>query len=133
MMRQAAIFWLMLAIVAGVTLFFIKYEVQDREETLARLNREIFKTQESIHILNAEWSYLNQPSRLETLSRKHLGLAPMDNTQLNGYEAIPAKILVDNEKPDSIEQAATTGKLLAKPVPPMPNMRPTYAKAGAQQ
>jgi len=81
MKGKSALIWLGLAGAAGAVLFQTSYEVQGREEQLAALNRKIVAEQEAIQILKAEWSYLNDLSRLETLARTHLSLRPTDARQ----------------------------------------------------
>jgi hypothetical protein len=72
-----------------VVLFVVKYEVKDLEHRLAGLNSEIHRNQETIHILRAEWSYLNDPVRLRTLSEKHLGMKPITPTQVATLDTLP--------------------------------------------
>jgi hypothetical protein len=91
-MRRVTIFWFLIAGCLGVALFLVKYEVQDREEQLASLHREILSNQEAVHVLEAEWSYLNRPSRLEALVRRHLDLVPLDATQLGQLDLLPMRL-----------------------------------------
>lgn len=81
MIRQGFLFWVLLVGGAGVALFLLKYEVQAREERLARINSEIIRTQEAIQVLRAEWSYLNRPDRLADLAQRHLDLVPATGSQ----------------------------------------------------
>lgn len=83
------ILWTLLAVSVGVVLFVVKYEVKDLEHRLAGLNSEIHRNQETIHILRAEWSYLNDPVRLRTLSEKHLGMKPVTPTQVATLDTLP--------------------------------------------
>jgi cell division protein FtsL len=76
---------LLLAAIAGflgVGLFFVKHEVRDQEARLAELNRDIQRNQEEIHVLKAEWSYLNDPARLRQLSEKFLSMRVMAPSQI---------------------------------------------------
>ncbi|WP_448191174.1 cell division protein FtsL [Azospirillum sp. sgz301742] len=92
MKGKSALIWLGLTGVAGAVLFQTSYQVQGREELLASLNRKIVAEQESIQILKAEWSYLNDPSGLETMARTHLSLRPTDARQfLASAEIIPMR------------------------------------------
>lgn len=83
------ILWTLLAVSVGVVLFVVKYEVKDLEHRLAGLNADIHRNQETIHILRAEWSYLNDPIRLRTLSEKHLGMKPVTPTQVATLDTLP--------------------------------------------
>jgi len=75
-MTRSMIVWLVLTVAAGTGLFVVKHAVQDLEEQLARLDGEIRRDQEAIHVLNAEWSYLTRPARLSELAARHLDLKP---------------------------------------------------------
>ncbi|WP_096702460.1 energy transducer TonB [Magnetospirillum sp. 15-1] len=83
------ILWTLLAVSVGVVLFVVKYEVKDLEARLAGLNAEIHRNQETIHVLRAEWSYLNDPVRLRTLAEKHLGMKPVTPTQVATLDTLP--------------------------------------------
>jgi len=75
-MRRSTAIWTVLGIAVVIGLFVVKHRVQELEEKLAALNSEIIADKESIQVLEAEWSYLNQPARLEALSTRLLGMEP---------------------------------------------------------
>ena len=81
MMRKTTVIWALLSVVAGVWMFVIKHQIQSLEDELRRLERAIVAEQEAIHVLAAEWSYLNQPARLDGLGRRLMGLVPMSSVQ----------------------------------------------------
>ncbi|MBI3447179.1 MAG: energy transducer TonB [Magnetospirillum sp.] len=83
------ILWSLLAACVGIGLFVVKYEVKDLEARLNGLNAEIHRNQETIHVLRAEWSYLNDPIRLRALSEKHLGMRPMMPSQVATLDTLP--------------------------------------------
>ena len=91
-MRRSLALWLVLATVSGVALFLVKYEVQEREDQLDLLYRQTLENQEAIRVLKAEWSYLNQPARIEGLVRDHLGLGEARIDQMVGVGAIPDRL-----------------------------------------
>jgi cell division protein FtsL len=72
--RRSLLFWTTLCAAVVVGLFVIKHRVQSLEEKLTALNAEIISDQNAIQVLEAEWAYLNQPARLEELSRRLLGM-----------------------------------------------------------
>lgn len=61
----------MLALVV-IALFQVKHNVQNLKRDLAEINKELAANQNSIHVLNAEWAYLNEPARIKRLSDKYL-------------------------------------------------------------
>ncbi|MEE9195593.1 MAG: hypothetical protein V3U44_07100 [Alphaproteobacteria bacterium] len=83
--------WLALAAMVGFGLFHVKYEVQRLETELHQLNSEILKEQRLIHVLKAEWSYLNRPERLSALARRHLDLVPMDAGHAGSIKDLPMR------------------------------------------
>jgi hypothetical protein len=91
MIRRATAFWMMLAITAGIGLFLLKYEVKAMEEELAAIQRDTLENLEAIHMLKAEWSYLNRPVRLEKLGRLLLDLAPPGPDQTASITDIPLR------------------------------------------
>ncbi len=90
-MRPAAFVSLLLAGVLSLALFALKYQVQDLEDELVKLNRTIFADQEAIHVLKAEWSHLNDPRRLRSLARRHLGMKPVTPDQLATIADLPPR------------------------------------------
>jgi hypothetical protein len=89
MMRGATLLWAMLAIIAGTGLFLLKYEVQAQELRLTALRKNIIDSQEQIHVLKAEWSYLNEPQRLREQAERHLGLHPLKPGQIGTIASLP--------------------------------------------
>jgi len=89
MIRPATAFWIVLAGCAGFGLYHLKHEVQALEDQLFRVNRSILAEQEAIHVLHAEWSYMNQPARLQALAARHLDLQPTKPSQLGTLATLP--------------------------------------------
>lgn len=96
-----------LALALSVGVFRITYQVDELEKQLHSLNKEILDEQETIHILKAEWSYLNDPSRLESLAKRYLDLKEMSGEQLVTFDSLnnPAPLAPDpNTTPAKLEQ-----------------------------
>ncbi len=87
-MRQA-VFWLLAVFVAGAGLYQLKYRVQTQEAKLTALNRTLFAEQEALHVLAAEWTYLNRPERLAELNRRYIKLKPVTAPQMAGLDEVP--------------------------------------------
>jgi hypothetical protein len=87
--RPVTMFWIALAGCVGFGLYHLKNEVQAQEDQLFRVNRTILAEQETIHVLRAEWSYLNQPARLQALASRHLELQPTKPAQLGTIATLP--------------------------------------------
>lgn len=87
--RQTTLLFMVLAIGLALVLFGVKYEVQDVEEELAQLDQDIANERRSIHVLRAEWAYLNNPERLRGLAKSHLDLQPLAPEQLGSFASLP--------------------------------------------
>jgi hypothetical protein len=46
------------------------------EANLNQTTKKIHSYEESMHVLSAEWNFLNNPVRLQQLAEQHLGLVP---------------------------------------------------------
>jgi len=108
-MKLSTAIWLALiaAMIAGV--YHLKYEVMALEKRLETMQDETLRDREAIHVLHAEWSFLNQPHRLRTLADKHLKLQPLAQQQVMSLGEVPASFAV---------QAAE--KIETKPTAPQP-------------
>lgn len=133
MISRAIWIWSILALGLGFGLFQLKYQVQGLEQKLARINRQILENEEAIHVLKAEWSYLNQPERIDVLSRKYLGLQPLTGQQYSSFADLPLR---DNAVAPGTEHPSeaapnTTQKVPANPAP-MPAERPALQKGSPE-
>jgi hypothetical protein len=91
MIRGATISGLVVGTVLAVIVFAIKYDVQDLEAEYQSLNRQIERDRQAIHVLKAEWSYLNEPKRLRELARLHLGASNLTAEQMGKLNLIPMR------------------------------------------
>ena len=82
MIRIGTIVWFVVLAMLGVGLFQVKYAVQSKERELRTVNRQIIADREAMRVLEAEWSYLNDPVRLADLTRRHTDLAPVMASQI---------------------------------------------------
>ena len=68
----AILIWTALCVGSGTALFTIAFAVEDLEEELTGINREIEQEREALHVLEAEWSYLTRPERIGALGAQLL-------------------------------------------------------------
>jgi hypothetical protein len=120
MIRPTTILWMGLAGAVGFGLFQLKHEVQELEDEMFRLNRAIVGEQQAIHVLKAEWSYINRPQRLEALAARHLDLQPMQPAQLGALSDLPMR----GEEPVAVAKAPAK-------TPQSPAKKTVPAKSGA--
>ncbi|MFD2234621.1 cell division protein FtsL, partial [Phaeospirillum tilakii] len=124
--------WIGLAACIGVGLFLIKHEVKLKEQRLDELNAQIRANQQSVHVLRAEWAYLNDPVRLRGLAEKYLGMHPVQPSQIASLDAVmrdglPAPLptrLADGRTrpiaPAAIAARAATAAIAARTNPAAP-------------
>jgi hypothetical protein len=86
MIRIGTIVWFIVLAMLGIGLFQVKYAVQSKERELRTVNRQITADREAMRVLDAEWSYLNDPMRLADLTRRHTDLAPVMAGQIATFE-----------------------------------------------
>ena len=135
-MRRMTILWLALAAICSAVLFHTSQQVTDGRTKLTALQEDVRKENETVRVLQAEWSYLNQPDRLEKLSKQYLDLAPLKGRQFTKLEETPerpapvaaaepapapvAPVAEETPKPlpvAAVEQAATEKPVAEKPAP----------------
>ena len=116
MIRKSDLLWLSIAAFSGVTLFHTSYQVQGLREEKTSLERQIASENDGIQVLKAEWSFLNDPSRLEQLAATHLTLKPITGTQVASFDALPVR-------------PATAPVLVSQPVPAAPSATAAPRKA----
>lgn len=131
-MRRMTLLWLMLAAVCGGVLFHTSQQVNDGRTKLTSINDDIRKEDETIRVLQAEWSYLNQPDRLEKLAKQYLTLAPLKGRQF-------AKLADIADQPAPVETPAVAAaepapvtEAAEKPVMVAPTPAPAVAEAPAK-
>jgi hypothetical protein len=82
-LSKATMISLVSLILIGGGVLRIKYEVVFLRKILKGLENDLEKSTDNLNVLRAEWSYLNDPSRLEKLSEKYLkDLRPTENSQI---------------------------------------------------
>ena len=80
---------------------YMKNSVYRLEDELKEINQNIKTDIETIHILNAEWSKLNNPSRLRALVASHIALNPVKAEQIIKYSALPFNYEAEESKKDA--------------------------------
>jgi hypothetical protein len=124
-MRRSTLLWSVLAISVVIGLFVVKHSVQTLEDRLHALNADIITDRDAIQVMEAEWSYLNQPARLEALSKRLLGMeAPV------AAQTVSIQELLDQSAPDDSDTAKLT-EVAVKKAPAV--QRPPDRKLAIEQ
>ena len=121
MIRISAIIWVVVLALLGIGLFQVKYNVQSQERQLREVRKQIEANYSAIHVLEAEWSYLNDPLRLADLARRHTELVPTTPSQIGDFASLPPRI----------EDVPATPEMPAEPEPPLVSSAPRAPQAPA--
>ena len=95
-------------LVSAFVLYSLEHNLRKHGRYMAALEREIVQEGENIKLLNAEWSYLIRPTRLERLAQTHLNLEQPKPYQLVSRQdltqLLPERppVAAEEENPDLI-------------------------------
>lgn len=91
MTRFLSVLGLVLLVASSFGLYRLKYEVQRLDRQADALERANHTERQTIQVLQAEWTYLNQPQRIQELSDRFLHLKPVEPSQIARIEDIPLR------------------------------------------
>jgi hypothetical protein len=114
---------LVLLVAAAAYVYEIKFESTLRAERVAKMRVDVRRERDAIAALRAEWATLDNPARIQSLSRRHLQLRPAEATQFDPLQGLPEKppTVVQPQAADAIAsiidnpETTPTGSLPAKP------------------
>jgi len=90
----------MIAVLAGFQMFFLKYQVIEKEDELKQIHRQILSDNREIHMLEADWALANDPNRLREFVKTQSYLKPIRSTQFVTIDELPVKVApVPMQKP----------------------------------
>ncbi len=112
-MIRLAVITVFLFSVISVGLVAVKTRVQEMETRLSVLQRDIRSDRDAIRVLKAEWSHLNDPTRLKRLADTYLKLSPVTSAQIASVKALP--FAAEEPEPRAAQQPARPS---APPGPP---------------
>lgn len=101
----------LLLLIMGTFVFVTAQDMHQSQSDLRRLKREIAHERDNLRVLQAEWTYLNNPDRLEKLAVAQFGLAPLDGKQYVALANVPTM--------DAMEQITLAQAEKAKPKQPV--------------
>jgi len=111
MIRVSVLVWTVILALLGIGLFQVKYNVQSKERELRDVRRQIEVNLTSIHVLEAEWSYLNDPLRLADLARRHTDLLPTTPNQIGDIATLPQRQVDQPLTPEDLAPEAVPDPL----------------------
>jgi len=89
MTRISTLIWIAAIAAAIFVLYEVKYEVQSLKNQVAETSRHLEAEKEALHVVAAEWAYLNRPDRLQQLASKYLTSTDVTVSQVADVQAIP--------------------------------------------
>lgn len=99
MRRAVGFLGTILLIALSFSLYTLVNAVKAQEKKLKYLDVAIAKENEATRVLKADWTYLNQPERLQALARQHLTLVPTVARQIVILANLPEKSAVIETAP----------------------------------
>lgn len=83
--KPTTFFCIILIAITISCLFAVKHRVHVISKEMSKLNANIVREKEAIHILHAEWAFLTQPGKIAKLTDKHLHLQPMSSKDIKRF------------------------------------------------
>ena len=75
-------------IFTGIALNIISSSIQNKQDQLLALNKEIEKKNEELKIINTEWSFLTHPKKITKLVEENLGMLTRNSSQTGNIEIV---------------------------------------------
>ena len=91
MTRLVFLGWLVLGGALATFGFYVSDDVAKLEKELQAVERAILEEQRAIHVMTAEWSYLNRPARIADLAKRHLNLTPIGARRMVALDDLPPR------------------------------------------
>jgi len=79
-------------LVSGFLLYSLEHATRGLERDIVRLEESIAASHEEIKLLNAEWSSLTRPDRLQRLATEHLKLQTLKVQQIVKIEELGQRV-----------------------------------------
>lgn len=102
---------------AAAWTYRIKHDAQDIQDQLAKIEHKISLEKETMSLLEADWSLLSQPDRLETLMTAYqddLKLQPIRPDQIVNPDELPAPKIVVQPDPQTAGSLADNSKTMVR-------------------
>ncbi|SNY94379.1 hypothetical protein SAMN04515647_4698 [Cohaesibacter sp. ES.047] len=95
MSRLVNVVLFVFVLVGAFWLYQVKHEAKLEEEKIATLQKQIKEEKQALLLLKAEWSYLNRPQRVQTLTDRfsdELGLKQVEPYQIGKVADLPERV-----------------------------------------
>jgi hypothetical protein len=113
MIRTLNIVLVATSICALVSVYALKYSVEETASEKAAIQRHIERQQADLSLLKADWAYLNQPANVAPIVTRHiaeLNLQPLAQEQFGQFESLPMRLKApDTTALDSLFESLDAG------------------------
>jgi len=79
-------------LISAFVVYSLEYSIKQGERDIALAKKQTRQTRETIRLLDAEWSMLTQPERLQRLAIEHLQLRPVKADQMIPRDRLAVKL-----------------------------------------
>ena len=79
-------------LISGFILYSLEHQTRGLERQVARLEKKIGDAREDMKLLDAEWSSLTRPERIEELAGEYLHLQTIQAAQIVKPEELASKV-----------------------------------------
>ncbi|ESR27338.1 cell division protein FtsL [Lutibaculum baratangense] len=93
MIRLLALVTVGLVLGSAIMLYRFKEEAAGISAQIDTLRTQIAREHETINVLRAEWNYLNQPSRVQSLAQRYLEMEQLAVEQVGHVSELPMRPL----------------------------------------
>jgi hypothetical protein len=113
-------------VLAAAYVYRIKFDATVQAERLAKLRTEVRRERDAIAALRAEWGQLDNPARIEALTKRYLPLKPIAPTQFDLLDHLPerptADVVANSKDPiggliEKLEEPVSVTGSVPPPVP----------------
>lgn len=101
-------------LVSGFLLYTLEHATRGTERNIANLQTSISAEREQIKFLNAEWSSLTRPDRLQKLAAEHLNLKTITASQIVPVEELAARVPAEQQIKLEADGSDPIGDILEK-------------------
>jgi cell division protein FtsL len=99
----------------AIYVYKIKFDSTLQAERIAKLTTDLRRMHDANASLRAEWSQLDNPSRIQGLAARHLKLRPVEAAQFDKLDHLP-----DRAPPSAAEEPDPIGAIIDMKAPDYP-------------
>jgi cell division protein FtsL len=103
-----------MVLISGAILYAMEHKTRGLEREIRVTTQSIDALEEDIKLLNAEWSSLTRPERIQLLATRHLQMAPAEAQQFTSMEELATRIAEVRGKMQAAPPADAIGELMKK-------------------